>query len=494
MKRFNAYDFFIEEKNIRTGNGGTYMIVSEKERITYDEFHINVTEKYALFFSEISDCSRLGIMLSDSVFQQILYWGAIKNEITPALFSVLESQDSVIRTVKNAYMDILISDDEHRELLNEVSKECNICRAYIVDENGELKLIYYDGTKPKKETEGKFILFSSGTTGISKGVIHNQQDMKYAAETYGRQILELNNKDIMYSMAHLNYGFAFTNSTFQTFYGGATAIIDRDTDIWTIAENIKKFKPTVLCGVPALFEALAGIVEQSDIDLSSIRLALSSGEKMSERLWDIWYDNFNIPIIEGYGSVEMLTNVISNRKNNYCKGSSGKLIEGFEAEFRKIAECDSDFTGVLNIKGRSISNCSIVSEEEQSDIYKTNDIFCVDKNGFFWYKGRIDDVYKVNGVWFNPLSVEKFLESIPYISHATVVNIDMDIIACIIVNDPNAFSFDEARKINYCLKHGKGQIICPCRYILVDELPRNSNGKKLRIKPNAKAIIKVIEV
>ena len=167
---------------------------------------------------------------------------------------------------------------------------------------------------------------------------------------------------------------------------------------------------------------------------------------------------------------------------------------GFEAEFRKIAESDSDFTGVLNIKGRSISNCSIVSEEDQSDIYKTNDIFCFDKNGFFWYNGRVDDVYKVNGVWFNPLSVEKFLESIPYISHATVVNIDMDIIACIIVNDPNAFSFDEAKKINYCLKHGKGQIICPCRYILVDELPRNSNGKKLRIKPNAKAIIKVIEV
>lgn len=132
-----------------------------------------------------------------------------------------------------------------------------------------------------------------------------------------------------------------------------------------------------------MFEVLVEIVEQSDIDLSSIRLALSSGEKMSERLWDIWYGNFNIPIIEGYGSVEMLTDVISNRKNDYCKGSSRKLIEGFEAEFRKIAECDSDFTGVLNIKGRSISNCSIVSEEEQSDIYKTNDIFCVDKNGFF---------------------------------------------------------------------------------------------------------------
>lgn len=132
-----------------------------------------------------------------------------------------------------------------------------------------------------------------------------------------------------------------------------------------------------------MFEVLVEIVEQSDIDLSSIRLALSSGEKMSERLWDIWYGNFNIPIIEGYGSVEMLTDVISNRKNDYCKGSSRKLIEGFEAEFRKIAECDSDFTGVFNIKGRSISNCSIVSEEEQSDIYKTNDIFCVDKNGFF---------------------------------------------------------------------------------------------------------------
>lgn len=489
MGNFNAYDYFFVERNLKRNNGSSYVIISDAEKITYEQFCHMVEIDYATFFREISDCSRMGILLPDSGIQQVFYWGGIKHGLTSAIFPVNESADSVISIMKRAKIDLIITDEEHRDILELIRAEGTIRRAYTVD-SGNIIPRWYSETSSIRKKEGKMILFSSGTTGIYKGVIHGQKDIKVAAETYGEQILKLTPNDIMYSMSHLNYGFAFTNSTFQTFYGGAASIIDKDTDIWTIAANINKYKPTVLCGVPALFEAIGEIASLGKTDVSSVRLALSSGEKISDRLWNFWKENFGITIIDGYGSVEMVTNVLSNSLDNYVKGSSGKMLEGFEADFEVL----SDDIKLLKVKGDSISNITIDSDDNTSDTYCTNDIFMVDNDGFFWYKGRADDVYKVNGMWFNPVLIENYLENLPNIKGASIVNLDMRLTAFIITDECDNFGKEQAISINKYLKHSEGQNICPDMYVLVNELPRNKNGKKIRIKPNNESIIRSIEV
>ncbi len=494
MRDFNAYDFFIEERNIKSGNSGNNMIISSEEKITYGDFHQSVSLKYGQFFRQIDDCFRMGILLMDSIFQQILFWGALRSKITPGIFSIFESKDSVLKTINKASIDILITDEAHIQLAKEAFDNCSLKRVYIADSDYNLKLAYQNLDLPRKPKEGRFILFSSGTTGISKGIVHNQIDMKYAAKTYGEQILGLTNKDILYSMATLNYGFAFTNSTFQAVYGGASAIIDKDVDIWHIIDNIKILKPTVICGVPVIFDSIAKAARSSQMDFSFVRLALSSGEKMSENLWDRWHDEFKIAIIEGYGSVEMLTNVISNQKDSYCKGSSGKLLQGFEFSFEKSETSEDEPAGVLQVEGLSISNMMIGSLDNKSKIYRTKDVFKIDEDGFFHYCGRKDDMYKVNGVWFNPLEVEKYIESFPIVENATVLNVEMEIVAYVVLSDFELFDFLKARSITRWLKHDKNQTICPSKYVVVDELPRNSNGKKLRVEIDKKHILKIIKV
>lgn len=495
MKTFNAYDFFIEQRNIKAGNFKTNMIISKHEKITYGDFHQSVTEKYASFFRQIDDCSRMGILLFDSVFQQILFWGALRSGITPGIFSIAQTQESVLKTINAASIDILIAGQDHIQTAKAAVDFCKLKRVYIVDENCDLKLLYQNPKLPEREKEGRVILFSSGTTGISKGILHDQIDMKYAASTYGEQVLKLGNQDILYSMATLNYGFAFTNSTFQAVYGGSSAIIDKDVDIWDIVDNIKKFNPTVICGVPAIFDALANVSRASQLDLGSVRLALSSGEKMPESLWNRLNDEFKIEVIEGYGSVEMLTNVISNNKESFLKGSSGKILEGFEYQLEKLdPDGDEKSSGVLKVKGPSISNMTIESQENKSKIYITRDVFKVDLDGFFHYCGRKDDMYKVNGVWFSPLEVEKHLESLQIFSGATVVNVNMEIVAYVTLKDPELLDFSKAQSITRWLRRDKNQMICPSKYIVVETLLRNFNGKKLRVEIDKKHIIKTVEV
>ena len=494
MKTFNAYNFFIEERNINANNSQTNMIISKKEEITYGDFHKSVTQKYEPFFSQIGDCSRMGILLPDSIFQQILFWGALRQRITPAIFPVFESKDSVIKTLNAASIDILITDENHVQIAAEAFQNCQLKRVYVADQDNNLKLIYRNLDLLQREKEGRFILFSSGTTGISKGIVHNQEDMKHAALTYGEQVLKLSDRDVLYSMATLNYGFAFTNSTFQAVYGRSTVIIDQEADMWSIVENIKNFRPTVICGVPAIFDAIAKVFRSSQVDLSFVRLALSSGEKMPQNLWDMWKNEFKVPIIEGYGSVEMLTNVISNSSENYRKGSSGRILDGFDFKFLKLESEDADCSGVLSVFGDSISNMTIDSQDNQSKVYNTSDVFRVDQDGFFFYCGRKDDMYKVNGVWFNPLSIEKLLESFPLISSANVVNLNMQILAYVVSDSAELFSAERAQSINKWLRYDKKQMICPSKYVVVDKLPRNFNGKKLRVEIDKKHIIKIVEV
>ena len=150
MKTFNAYDFFIDQRNIKTKNLKTNMIISKHEKITYGDFHQSVTEKYAPFFRQIDDCSRMGILLFDSVFQQILFWGALRSGITPGIFSVSQTKDLILKTINAASIDILIAGQDHIQTAKAAVDFCKLKRVYVVDENCDLKLLYQNPKLPKR--------------------------------------------------------------------------------------------------------------------------------------------------------------------------------------------------------------------------------------------------------------------------------------------------------------------------------------------------------
>lgn len=472
--KFNSYNYFIRKRNIECGRGSNIALICNGKTLSYNQIDSLINDEYGHFFELLNKNSakRCAICLKDSIISVVLYYGLLKYEITPAFFNFSESLDNVVEILTVGEYDSFavdkakFSDYEIDKIINSTK----IQYLFTVDEKESIKLYFKKRSVTKLAKEGKFILYSSGSTGLPKGVIHEQKDMLPAAKVHACEILSLTPQDIIYSMSNINYTFAFVNATFTAFYAGAASIISYDTNAWQVIENINKYQPTIICGVPAMYSMILELSKIQYLDLSSVKVCMSAGEKTPTSLWFKWHEKYKIPIIEGYGSVEMISNVLANKPNDYVPGSSGKLTSPFTII--------SNESGELEVTGETVSVNYLGKPENKIKTYNTGDLFKKDKEGNYWYIGRKDNIFKFNGIWLNPIEIEEKIEKFTDIKTALVVNDSMNLIAFIVMNtnsDSEIF-----KKINIELKAKLEHCKCPTKYVVVSDIPRNSNGKKIR--------------
>ncbi|HXZ32346.1 MAG TPA: AMP-binding protein, partial [Terriglobales bacterium] len=165
-----------------------------------------------------------------------------------------------------------------------------------------------------------------------------------------------------------------------------------------------------------------------DFDLSSIRHAISAGESLPAPLFERFKQRFGVEILDAWGSTETLQMVISNRPGEVRPGSSGKVISDYEAKIvndkgNAVAQGE---IGQLLIKGDSTC-VEYWNQQEKTKAtfadawFRTGDKYYQDEAGYFWYAGRADDLFKVNGRWLSPTEVESALIAHPAVREAGVV-------------------------------------------------------------------------
>jgi benzoate-CoA ligase len=182
--------------------------------------------------------------------------------------------------------------------------------------------------------------------------------------------------------------------------------------------------------VPTNYAALLAYHREDgkEFDLSSVRHAISAGEALPAPLFQKFKERFGVEILDSLGSTETLHVVIANGPGEAKAGSSGKLIPGYEA--RLVDERGNDVRaneiGDLLIKGDSTCVGYWNKHEKTKETFVghwfcTGDKYSQDENGYFWYAGRSNDLFKVNGLWLSPAEVESALISHPAVREAAVV-------------------------------------------------------------------------
>jgi benzoate-CoA ligase len=351
--------------------------------------------------------------------------------------------------------------------------------------------------EPTHKDDAAFWLYSSGSTGVPKGCIHLHHDLVVSSELYARGILGMNENDRCYSVARLFFAYGLGNAGYFPLHCGATTILspDRPTPAGIYAD-IERYRPTLFFSVPTNYAALLahGREGGGDFDLSSVRHAISAGEALPAPLLERFQRRFGIEILDALGSTETLQMVISNRPGAVRPGSSGKVIPGYEA---RIVDDKGDPVaageiGNLLIKGDSTcvgywNQHEKTKETFQGHWFRTGDKYYQDADGYFWYAGRSDDLFKVNGRWLSPTEVESALIAHPAVREAAVIAREDESgltkpAAYVVVNPDVAPTDAVRRELQDWVGEKVGSYKRPRWVEFLPELPKTATGKLQRFR------------
>ncbi len=282
---------------------------------------------------------------------------------------------------------------------------------------------------PTKKDDPAVWLFTSGTTGQSKGAVHPHFHFPYNTEVYAKRFIGMREGDITISGARLFFGYATGTNLMFPFAVGATCVLFREQPTPELLfELIAREKATVFTSVPTLINKMLQAPAEQQRDISSVRFMWSAGEALPADLHARWDRAFHVPIIDGIGSAESFHIYISNRPGDVRPGSLGKLVPGYEAKLvddddRPVAQGD---VGTLWLKGDSAALYYHGAYEKSKQHLRggwivSGDKFRQDADGYWYYEGRADDLIKSGGIYVSPVEVENCLLQHPAVQECCVV-------------------------------------------------------------------------
>jgi benzoate-CoA ligase len=273
--------------------------------------------------------------------------------------------------------------------------------------------------------DAAFWLWTSGSTGEPKAAVHLHQDPAWCCHLYAHGVLDLRSSDRTFSAAKLFHAYGLGNSLFFPFWAGATAILHPQRAApEAVYSVIDRARPTIFFGIPTLFAAMLDVPDvERRFDLSSLRSCVSAGEPLAAELFSRWQARFGTEILDAIGSTEVLHIYVASRPGRVKPGSTGSPVPGYEVKILSEAgePLGPNQVGDLHVKGPSTAimywnRRDQTKQKMRGEWFDSGDKYSFDEEGYFWYAGRSDDMFKVAGEWVSPIEIESLL-----IEHASVL-------------------------------------------------------------------------
>lgn len=273
--------------------------------------------------------------------------------------------------------------------------------------------------------------YSSGTTGMPKGVLHAHKDYPLIAQLSGVDLFGMTEDDRTFSVAKLFFVYGIGGNLIFPWYVGASCVLHAGPprQAAAVLKTIETFKPTIFVSVPTVYGAVLALPNFSArYDISSIRLCMSAGEPLPARTWQSWKDATGIEILDTIGCTETYHTFMANKPGAIRPGSSGKPIDGYDV--RLVDDDGNDVpagaVGNLMVRGETTALFYLHQYEKSRHTFRgawlfTGDQYLIDEDGYYWHQGRGDDMLKVGGLWVSPTEIESVLSEHADVSDCAVV-------------------------------------------------------------------------
>jgi 4-hydroxybenzoate-CoA ligase len=506
MSAYNAAVDLVD-RNVREGRGAKLAFADPARRITYAELAEDVARVGPMLARlGLQREDRFAMIMQDTVEFPVLFFGAIRAGIIPIPLNTLLPVEQFRYILQDSRAKVLFVSPPNLGAAEAASAGLSTLKSLIVVGDGPEryqslgKLLRAEaGGVPVETTsdEVAFWLYSSGSTGMPKGVRHIHTSLMQTAKLYGQGVLGITPDDICFTAGKLFHAYGLGNGmSFPLSVGASTVLLPGRPTPAAIFEVLKREQPTLFFGAPTLYaQILADANCTPENGSKRLRWCVSAAEALPEHVGTEWKKRFGVDILDGIGSTEMLHIFISNQPGKLRYGTSGVPVPGYEARIidEKGADVADGELGELIVRGPTAAEGYWNQREKtrrtfEGEWTRTGDIYTRDDDGMYRYCGRNDDMFKVSGLWVSPFDVESALMTHPSVLEAAVVaKKDSDGLL-----RPKAFitlkdeARDDTEPLRETLKEHVKQQIGMWKYPrwidVVDALPKTATGKIQRFK------------
>jgi 4-hydroxybenzoate-CoA ligase len=312
----------------------------------------------------------------------------------------------------------------------------------------------------------------------------------------GQGVIGIREDDVAFSAAKLFFSYGLGNAmAFPMSVGATTVLLPQRATPEAVFEAMRRHHPTIFYGVPTLYASmLAHKQMKRGAGSDRLRLAISAGEALPADLGKRWRNTAGVDVLDGIGSTEMFQTFLSNRPGDICYGTTGKAVPGYDLKIvdEHGREAAAGEIGELVVRGPTAGegywNQRIKSRRTFAGEWThTGDKFSRDADGYYHYRGRTDDMFKVSGMWVSPSEVEAALATHEAVLEAAVIGKeDADGLikpkAFIVLRDGYVMDERLVETLRVHVKESAGPWKYPRWIDARPDLPRTATGKIQRFK------------